>query len=167
MEHAVPAVALLTEISINKTKQHHAVINILSAVWVCMYMCHTHAHVLVFKKHLRRSVSVMWRVTIHHHVSQPRADWRLIINANYNHRSSSELERIIAPLWRCASEDVCVSEGQRGSHQIPFVTSQHNYITGQVRWYKYWFICWEKKHPLFQWECQVRLIKVWYNHKST
>lgn len=37
----------------------------------------------------------------------PRQAEGLIIKANYTHRSGSELERIIAPLWPCMS--VCVS----------------------------------------------------------
>lgn len=123
-EHIVPAVASPTETSTNKTNQRPAAIMTSSVAHVhgrlfafkFACICWTLALMLlcprahVFMKHLCRSVSVKWCVTIHPYASQPLADWRLIINANYNHRSRSELERIIAPLWLCVRGWVCVDE---------------------------------------------------------
>lgn len=136
-----------------------------------MYKRHTPVFMLlcprahVFMKHLCRSVGVMWRMTIHPHASQTLAGWRLIINANYNQRSRSELERIIAPLWLCVRVHVCVRERVCVScitvggwvTKCQVLTSQAD-ITGQVRCYN--IDLFVRQILLFQSEGQVKLIKV-------
>ena len=131
-----------------------------------MYKWHTPVFMLlcprahVFMKHLCRSVGVMWRMTIHPHASQTLAGWRLIINANYNQRSRSELERIIAPLWLCVRARVCIlynSGGGGGVTKRQVLTSQTD-ITGQVRCYN--IDLFVRQMLLFQSEGQVQLIKV-------
>lgn len=107
---------LLTGISLNNTKPAAPSFGCECGMLVLMLLC-PQAH--VFMKHLCRSVSVMWCMTSHPCASQPLAGWRLIINANYNHRSRLELERIIAPLWLCVCGWMCVlynreEEGERG-----------------------------------------------------